>query len=304
MTLVDMAAGCMLLALVVYVLSGGADFGAGVWSLFARGRHKVAQEKLIADAIGPIWEANHVWLILLIVLMFTAFPRAFAALGTSLHLPLTLMLVGVVMRGSAFVFRHYGEGDGRSHRRWERIFAVASLFTPVLLGMMLGAASSGALELSTTGPAHLPVHGFVAPWTGLFPCLVGLLALTITVFLSAVYLARDAELQGNTVLSDVFRTRALIMALLLFVVATATALPVASPQPNPSSGRAEPLKRNCSRTPASDVSRVNWMSAVVPGSASANAASSSTASRRSSIWSSPKPARLATAAVAARSTTT
>src|SRR4051812_31395730 len=92
---VAVAAG-MLLALIVYTLLGGADFGAGFWDLFARGPRAAAQRELIAHAIGPVWEANHVWLIIVIVLLFTGFPAAFAAIMTTLHVPLSLMLIGIV----------------------------------------------------------------------------------------------------------------------------------------------------------------------------------------------------------------
>ena len=87
---------------------GGADFGGGVWDLLALGPRKARQRELIAEAIGPVWEANHVWLILAIVLLFTCFPPAFARLGTRLHIPLSLVLIGIVLRGSAFTFWRYG----------------------------------------------------------------------------------------------------------------------------------------------------------------------------------------------------
>ena len=113
------------------------------------------QRALIAEAIGPIWEANHVWLILVVVLLFTALPgRPSPRLAIALHIPLTLMLVGIVLRGSAFTFRsHYGPGHGeargeaaRASQHWGRVFAIASVGTPVLLGLCVGALASGALR--------------------------------------------------------------------------------------------------------------------------------------------------------------
>src|SRR4051812_5378836 len=106
-----------LASLILYALMGGADFGGGVWDLLAQGPRAARQRKVISDAIAPIWEANHVWLILVIVLLFTAFPGAFAAMMTALHIPLTAMLVGVVLRGSAFVFRKYDAKDDHVQRR-------------------------------------------------------------------------------------------------------------------------------------------------------------------------------------------
>ena len=97
--------GALLVALTVYVLTGGADYGSGVWDLLASGPRAAAQRELIERAIGPVWEADHVWLILVVVILFTGFPAAFAAIMTFLNLPITLMLVGIVLRGSAFSFR-------------------------------------------------------------------------------------------------------------------------------------------------------------------------------------------------------
>src|SRR6266566_227505 len=108
----------ILSSLIVYALMGGADFGGGMWDLLAFGPRARRQREIIADAIGPIWEANHVWLILVIVLLFTGFPRAFAAMMTALNIPITAMLIGIVLRGSAFVFRKYDSTEDAVQRRW------------------------------------------------------------------------------------------------------------------------------------------------------------------------------------------
>src|SRR3954451_10456587 len=110
----------MLFALTLYALFGGADFGAGVWDLLARGPRAQAQRELITHAIAPVWEANHVWLIIVIVLLFTGFPAAFAVIMTDLHVPLSLMLVGIMLRGSAFTFAHYDTTE-RGRERWNRL---------------------------------------------------------------------------------------------------------------------------------------------------------------------------------------
>src|SRR5206468_7963227 len=101
----EIIAGLMVLALNAYVLMGGADFGGGLWDLLASGPRREAQRTLIADSIAPIWEANHVWLIVVVVVLFTGFPIAFGTLGVVLHIPISLTLIGIVLRGSAFVFR-------------------------------------------------------------------------------------------------------------------------------------------------------------------------------------------------------
>jgi cytochrome d ubiquinol oxidase subunit II len=190
-----------------------------VWDLFAAGDRGDKQRDLIAQAIGPIWEANHVWLVVVVVLCFTGFPSAFATLGTVLHIPLTLLLIGVVMRGSAFVFRSYGSRSWEQRRRWGHAFAIASTITPLLLGIVIGALSTGAVgraaEAVAAGPASF-ADVYVHPWFAGFPVAVGLMALSQFAMLAAVYLTletRDAELQ------DDFRRRALAAAGAVFVTA-------------------------------------------------------------------------------------
>ena len=224
----ELVAGVMMLALNAYVLMGGADFGGGVWDLLARGPRRDAQRALVASAIGPIWEANHVWLIVVIVLLFTGFPDAFAVLGVVLHVPLALMLVGIVLRGSAFVFRSYGARAHSAQRRWERVFAIASLVTPVLLGISVGAIASGAVGEAATriaaaagGPPPSFLALYVAPWFAPFPIAVGALALVLFAFLAAVYLilaTRDDALRED------FRRRALGAAVAVFATAVAALL--------------------------------------------------------------------------------
>src|SRR5512132_2447517 len=127
-----LSAGCILGSLVLYALFGGADFGGGVWDLLASGPRRAEQRALIERAIGPIWEANHVWLILVVVLLFAAFPPAFAAISIALHVPLTLFLVGVVFRGSAFTFRAYDDRGDHRQKRWGLLFSLASVASPIL----------------------------------------------------------------------------------------------------------------------------------------------------------------------------
>lgn len=224
----EIVAGVMVLALNAYVLTGGADFGGGAWELLARGPRRQAQRDLVANSIGPIWEANHVWLILVVVMLFTAFPPAFATLGIVLHIPLTLMLVGIVLRGSSFVFRSYGARDDASQRRWGRLFAAASMITPLLLGVIVGAIASGSVGAAAARLAHVErtaaaARGtpdftsiFVVPWLAPFPLAVGALALAMFAFLAAVYLALAAR---DEALKDDFRRRALWSAAALFATA-------------------------------------------------------------------------------------
>ncbi len=205
-------AGVLVAALTFYALLGGADYGGGVWDLFARGPRSGAHRELIAHAIGPIWEANHVWLILVVVVLFTVFPPAFSRIAIDLHVPIVAMLIGIVFRGSAVTFRTYAPGD-KSGRRWGYVFAVASLFTPVFLGIIVGAISSGVLPTDTT----LTIGSFFR-WLAPFPIVVGFFALTLFAFLAAVYLTVEAD---NEELSNDFRLRAIAAELLSGVLALA-----------------------------------------------------------------------------------
>ena len=205
MTLADILAAVVFVALNAYAVLGGADFGGGVWALLAGGLRKERQRDLIAHAIGPVWEANHVWLILALVLLFTCFPAAFARLGILLHIPLSLVLIGIVLRGSAFTFWRYGGEADAQQRHWGVTFAVASLITPVLLGITVGAVASGAVS-GPRAPDTVFFAVYVAPWLTPFALSVGLFALVAFAFLAAVYLTLEAE---DTELREDFRRRAL-----------------------------------------------------------------------------------------------
>jgi len=218
MSLADLVAGVIFVALNAYAVLGGADFGGGVWDLLALGPCKARQRELIAEAIGPVWEANHVWLILAIVLLFTCFPPAFARLGTRLHIPLSLVLIGIVLRGSAFTFWRYGADE--EQRNWGMVFAIASLMTPLLLGTTAGAIASGAVGDGGWGSGDF--YGtYVAPWLNPFALSVGMFALIAFAFLAAVYLtleARDREVRED------FRRRALASGVGLFLAAVVVLL--------------------------------------------------------------------------------
>ena len=199
-------AGAIAAALNIYALFAGADFGGGVWDLLAFGPRRDRQRALVADAIAPIWEANHVWLILVIVLLFTAFPPAFSRLMTLLHIPLMLMLLGIVLRGSAFTFRSYDSRRDTVQRRWGRIFAIASIGTPLLLGIVVGTIATGALSTERLTSSSSFAEAYVEPWLSSFPLGVGVLALALFAFLAAVYLTLEARDEG---LREDFRRRAL-----------------------------------------------------------------------------------------------
>lgn len=196
-------AGILLAALLLYVVLGGADFGGGVWDLLARGPRADEQRRLIARAIGPIWEANHVWLIAVLVLLFSCFPRAYALLADRLHVPFTILLVGIVLRGSAFVFRTYDTQRQEVFQAWSRVFAIASLVAPFMLGVSLGAVVDGDLVIPDD-PTF--AEAFVWTWLAPFPIAVGVFVVVVFAFLAAVYLMHAAD---DDAIADAFRTRAL-----------------------------------------------------------------------------------------------
>ncbi|MGB7924258.1 MAG: cytochrome d ubiquinol oxidase subunit II [Pyrinomonadaceae bacterium] len=203
MSLELIAAGAMIVSLMFYALLGGADYGGGIWDLFARGPRANAQRALIAQAIGPVWEANHVWLILVVVILFTGFPAAFAVIATALHIPLTLLLIGVVLRGAAFTFRTYDSQRDDRQRRWGYLFSVASIITPVLLGITLGGIASGTITVER----GIVTSGFIQSWLAPFPFAVGFFALSLFAFLAAVYLTLETD---EAELQEDFRRRALL----------------------------------------------------------------------------------------------
>jgi cytochrome d ubiquinol oxidase subunit II len=211
MTSLEVVWWLMGLSLIVYALTGGADFGGGMWSLLANGPRKAEQRKAVEDAIGPIWEANHVWLIFIIVLMFTAFPKGFSAMGIALHIPIVLVLIGIILRGSGFIFRAYGMSDPQGQAMWGRVFEWSSLITPFFLGTCAGALCSGAIRV---GPAGVTT-GYLAGWLSPFGLLTGLLTVVLFALLAAVYLAADTE---GDVQQD-FGKRALVMEGLGAIVA-------------------------------------------------------------------------------------
>lgn len=198
-----LVAVCMVVALLLYALMGGADFGGGMWDLFARGPRAERQRKAISRALAPIWEANHVWLILVIVLLFTGFPNAFAVMMTALHIPITLILLGIVVRGSAFVFRKFDEREGPRRRRWGILFGLSCVFTPFAEGITVGALATGDIRF-VDGRV---TTGFFAGWLTPFAVACGVFAIVLFAFLAATYLTVDREAEPDV--REDFRRRAL-----------------------------------------------------------------------------------------------
>jgi cytochrome d ubiquinol oxidase subunit II len=202
MTVADVAAGVIGLALTAYAVLAGADFGGGVWDLFATGPRARDQRRAVAEAMGPVWEANHVWLIFVITGLFTAFPIAFGYLALAFYLPFTIALAGIVLRGAAFAFRAHGREAVGPQSPWGTVFGAASIIAPFFLATALAALASGAIRVRDGRLAS----GFEAGWATPYGFLVGAFAVAICAYLAATYLMVETE---STPLEDDFRGRAL-----------------------------------------------------------------------------------------------
>jgi cytochrome d ubiquinol oxidase subunit II len=209
--------GIVWVGLTLYVLLGGADFGGGVWDLFASGERAQEQRDLISAAIGPVWEANHVWLIFVLTGLLSAFPVVFADLSIALYLPFSLALIGIVLRGSAFAFRSHGQPDSAWQRTWTRIFGIASLVTPFVLGAAAASIASGRIRV-VEGEVRA---GLVSSWTSVLSLFGGLFALTICAYLAATYLTVEAVQRREAELERDFRGRSLVAGVLAGALAAA-----------------------------------------------------------------------------------
>ena len=220
----EIVAAILWLALTAYAVLAGADFGGGVWDLLASGPRARDQRRAVAEAMGPVWEANHVWLIFLIVGLFTGFPAAFGILSMALYVPLTVALVGIVLRGAAFAFRAHGREAVADASPWGVAFGAASVIAPFFLAGGAAAVASGAIRVS----GGRLVSGFETGWATPYGVLVGLFAVAMCAYLAATYLTVETE--GTPLESD-FRRRAAAAGLVAGVAAIASLLvaPFAAP---------------------------------------------------------------------------
>ncbi|MFL5661490.1 MAG: cytochrome d ubiquinol oxidase subunit II [Ktedonobacteraceae bacterium] len=202
------------LALIAYAVLGGADFGGGIWDFCAFGPQAERQRRLIGQALGPIWEANHVWLIFLIVGLFTAFPSAFSVLSTALIVPFTLALLGIVLRGAAFIFRAQAAEAVTFGKIWGRVFSTASTITPFLFGTAAAAVASGQVRVQGGSVQTDLLTG----WTTPFALTIGALALSLCAVLAALNLIIEAQNSNDAELVEAFRRRALIAGAITLVL--------------------------------------------------------------------------------------
>lgn len=219
MSLVDIIAALMFVGVVAYAIFGGADFGSGIWDLLALDtEHAPALRNQIDRSIGPVWEANHVWLIYILVFLWTAFPTGFGAIMTTLYVPWLFVGLGVVLRGSGFAFRKFA-ATMASARLFGVVFAASSLITPFFLGMIAGAVASGRVPADGGG-------GLLQAWTGPTSWVGGVLAVLTCAFLAATFLAADADRAGDGDLARWIGRRALGCGAVTSVVALGAIIPI------------------------------------------------------------------------------
>jgi len=215
MTEADVVAGILWIGATLYAVFGGADFGAGFWSLVAGGGEKGKRPReLVGWAIGPVWEANHVWLIFVLVVLWTAFPDAFAAIFSTLFIPLSLAALGIVLRGAGFAF----QGTARRLRgrtAAQRLFGLSSLLTPFFMGTVVGAVASGRVPVGNAQGDE------ITSWLNPVSLLVGALFLATSAYLAAVFLVSDARRAGARDLEHYFTSRAIAAAVAAGALATA-----------------------------------------------------------------------------------
>ncbi len=171
-------------AILLYLILGGADFGAGILELFTSDRNKSKTRKTMYRAIGPIWEANHMWLIITIVILFVGFPKIYTTMSTYMHIPLVLMLLGIIARGTAFTFRHYDAVKDEMQHVYNRIFVYSSFITPFFLGVIAGSTVTGAIDPNATNF----IDAYIFSWVNGFSFAVGLFTVAICGFLAAVFI--------------------------------------------------------------------------------------------------------------------
>jgi len=206
-------AGVLLVAVAAYAVFGGADFGAGFWDLIAGGAKRGARPRAaIESSIGPVWEANHVWLIFVFVVLWTSFSQAYASITLTLFVPLTIAALGIVLRGSSFAFRR-GVQRLRLRRDFGAAFAISSVLVPYSMGAVAGGIASG--RVPPGGAAGDPVKSWINPTS----ILGGVLAVSAVAFLSAVYLVWDTRRAGDVELAAYFRRRAIGSAVVAGVIA-------------------------------------------------------------------------------------
>lgn len=220
--------GFLWLSICLYLLFGGADFGAGIVELLTfNKRDKIEVRQIMDSTMGPVWEANHMWLIIFIVIMFVGFPQMYSLMSTYNHIPLILMLLGVIARGTSYTFRHYDVINDNWEKLYSKIFIYASFLTPLFLGIVAGSAVSGSIN---THP-HNFLEGYVYSWLTPFNISVGIFTSACCAYLAAIYAIKDVANQSATQIVLIRKAKQMMLfvilsAILVFGVGMYSHLPI------------------------------------------------------------------------------
>lgn len=177
------------LSICLYIILGGADFGAGIVELFTHKKARHKTEQIMYESIAPVWEANHMWLIIAIVILFVGFPGIYTTMSTYLHIPLVLMLLGIIARGTAFTFRHYDAVKDDWQILYTQIFYYASLLTPFFLGLIAASTVSKSINPDATGFLDL----YIFSWLNWFGAAVGLFTVSLCAYLASIFSLRETR---------------------------------------------------------------------------------------------------------------
>ncbi|WP_367397504.1 cytochrome d ubiquinol oxidase subunit II [Chryseosolibacter indicus] len=214
------------LSILLYFLLGGADFGAGIIEMFTSSKRIKKTRTTLYEAIGPIWESNHMWLVIAIVILFVGFPVIYSTLSVHLHIPILILLLGIIARGTAFVFRHYDAIHDNMQEVYNKIFVWSSFITPLFLGIIAGSTVSGKIDLK----ADTFETAYIYPWLNWFSIAVGFFTVALCGFLAAVYLIGEATNEEDR--KEFIRKAknansiAVICGILVFIAAEANEVPL------------------------------------------------------------------------------
>ncbi len=229
MSLAVVVAAALFVGVLAYALFGGADFGSGFYDLTAGGTERGAELRTLVDhSIGPVWEANHVWLIYVLVTWWTAFPETFAAAMSTLILPMLMALLGIVLRGASFAFRKYAATIGQA-RLFGAIFAVSSVITPFFLGAVAGGIASGRVPASGRGDLW-------SSWLNPTSLFGGIIAVGTCAFLAGTFLCADARRSGHQDLAEQLRWRTLGVGAVTGIVVFGALIPIERDAPTLADG--------------------------------------------------------------------
>ncbi|MGV4414911.1 cytochrome d ubiquinol oxidase subunit II [Chryseobacterium sp. T1] len=213
-------------SICLYLILGGADFGAGIVELFSHRKHREKTNKIMYESIAPIWEANHMWLIIAIVILFVGFPTIYTTASVYLHIPLVLMLIGIIARGTAFTFRHYDVVEDDWQKVYTHIFYYSSLLTPFFLGIIGASTVSGSINPDANNFLDL----YIFSWFNWFGVSVGLFTVSICSYLASIYSlnevseASDVRLMQDTTYKTMWTV--VITGALVFVTSYFSGIPL------------------------------------------------------------------------------